>query len=80
MSDLGHCTPVMESHFNKVAGLKVSKSDSNTGVFLVLVYFTTRVPDTSDTSATRVSHECDTSATRVLHERHECNTSEKLWF
>ena len=33
-----------------------------------LVYFTTRVPDTSDTSqtqTTRVCHECGTSATRM---------------
>ena len=33
-----------------------------------LVYFTTRVPDRSDTSATRT--------TRVRHERQECNMSE----
>ena len=32
-----------------------------------LVYFTTRVPDTSDTSVTRT--------TQVRHERHECETS-----
>ena len=43
-----------------------------------LVYFTTRVPDTSDTSATRTArvqherHECDTSATRARRVRHEC--------
>ena len=42
-----------------------------------LVYSTTRVPDTSDTSATQTT-QCDTSATRLLHERHECNTSEKF--
>ena len=51
-----------------------------------LVYFTTRVPYTSDTSATRTKsmrHDWDTSdmsGTRVLHERDECDTSEKLWF
>ena len=51
-----------------------------------LVYFTTRVPDTNDTSATRaarVRHEwdrSDTSATRMLHERHHCSTSETFWF
>ena len=59
MSDLGHCTPVMESHFNKVAGLKISKRDSNTGVFLVLVYFTTRVRHecyTNDMNATQVKN------------------------
>ena len=47
----------------------------------MLVHFTTRVPDTSVTSATRatrVQHEWDISnlsATRVLHKRHECNMS-----
>ena len=40
-----------------------------------LVYFTTRVPDTSATRAEHDRHECDTSATRVLHQRHECDTS-----
>ena len=50
-------------------------------LFKDLVYFTTRVSDTSDTSATRttrVRHEYDTndtSATRVRHEQHECDTS-----
>ena len=34
-----------------------------------LVYFTTRVPDTSDTSTRRMR--------RVLHEQHKCKTSEK---
>ena len=47
----------------------------------MLVHFTTRVPDTSDTSATRaarVQHKWDMSnmsATRVLHERHKYNMS-----
>ena len=36
-----------------------------------LVYFTTQVPDTSDTSATWVRHECDTSATRTTRVRHK---------
>lgn len=46
-----------------------------------LVYFTTPVPDTSDTSATRaieVRYKCDTSdtsATRVRHEQQKSNTS-----
>ena len=49
-----------------------------------LVSFTTRVPDTSDTSATRatrIRHEfytTDMTATRVRHEQHECDTSEKI--
>ena len=56
---------------------------------LSLVYFSTRVPDTSDTNdmiATRLRqerHECytnDTSATRVLRERHKYDTSEKFWY
>ena len=47
-----------------------------------LVYFTTRVLDTSDTNATRttrVLHEwdsSDTNATRVLHKPHECYTND----
>ena len=47
-----------------------------------LLYFTTRVLDTSDTSATRaigVRHEwdkSDTSATRVRHMRHDCYTND----
>ena len=61
-----------------------------------LVYFTTQVPGTSDTTATQATrvrhkrHEYDrieTRATRVqhestsaLHKRHECDTSEKFWF
>ena len=40
------------------------------GCFLDLVYFTTRVPDTNDASATQT--------TRGLHERHQCDTSEKF--
>ena len=45
-----------------------------------LVYFTTRVPDTSDASATRVKqarhewHEYNTSETRMRRVRHEWNT------
>ena len=35
-----------------------------------LVYFTARIPGTSDTSATRT--------TRVLHEQYECDTNEKF--
>ena len=42
------------------------------GCFLDLVYFTTRVPDTNDASATQT--------TRGLHERHQCDTSEKFLF
>ena len=45
-----------------------------------LVYSTTRVSDTSDTSAKRVQQEYDTSATRVLHEQQKCDSSEKFWF
>ena len=46
-----------------------------------LVYFTTRVSDTSDTSATSVRYErrqCDANATRatqVHYKRHKCNKS-----
>ena len=56
-----------------------------------LVYFTTRMPDTSNTSVREVQHECytndknvtecymnDTSATRVLLEQHESDTSEQI--
>ena len=43
---------------------------SNWNTFIKdLVYFTTRAPDKSDTSATRttgVQHECNTSATGVI--------------
>ena len=48
---------------------------------LDLVYFTTRVPETSNTSTTqvtRVKHECNTNNTsvaQVRHEGHKCNTS-----
>ena len=45
-----------------------------------LVYSTTRVSDTSDTSAKRVQQEYDTSATQVLHEQQKCDSSEKFWF
>ena len=51
-----------------------------------LVYFTTRVADTDNTSATQVlhkRHERDRSATRtarVMHEWHKCDTSEKFCF
>ena len=44
-----------------------------------LVYFTKRVPGTSDTSATRttrVRHECDMNAKRMARLRHECYTSD----
>ena len=44
-----------------------------------LVYFTTRVPDTSDTSATRatrVRHKCDSSATRTTRVRRECYSND----
>ena len=46
-----------------------------------LVCFITRVPDTSDTSATQTTrvqhekHETNTSETRVTQVRHKCNTS-----
>ena len=43
-----------------------------------LAYFTTRVPDTEDTSATLVRHEryeCDTSETRATRVLHECYTN-----
>ena len=43
-----------------------------------LVYFTTRVPGTSDTSATWVRqewHECNTSETRATRVQHNCETS-----
>ena len=43
------------------------KHSSVTFVYADLIYFTTRVANTNDTSATR-----------VLHERHECDSSEKL--
>ena len=64
-----------------------SRSEKNAFIFqtncvtMDLVYFTKRVPGTSDKSATRTTclrHEwttSDTSATLVLHERHECDTS-----
>ena len=39
-----------------------------------LVYFTTRVPDPTETSLTRVQHEYNMSATLV---KHECDMSEK---
>ena len=48
-----------------------------------LALFTTRLPDTSDMSATQVTrmqHECNTSytsATRVRHKRHEYDISAK---
>ena len=54
-----------------------------------LVQFTTRLSDTSNTSATQATrmqdeqHKCDTSVTRttqVLHKRQECVTSEKSSF
>ena len=44
-----------------------------------LVSFTTRVPDTSDTSTTRATqmqHECDTSNTSATQVRHECYTND----
>ena len=56
----------------------VRVNDTQTTETIDLVYFTTRWPDTRDTSGARVrreQHECDTSATPVLHERHEFNTS-----
>ena len=43
-----------------------------------LVYFTTRVPDTSDTSptwTTRVRQECNTSEMQATWVGHKCNTS-----
>ena len=46
--------------------------------YMNLVYFTTRVPDTSSTSATRIRHGCDTndkSETQMRNEQHECDTS-----
>ena len=70
-----------------IASSKAALNQSNSRslfskvIWIDLVYFTTQVPDTSNTSATqttRVQHECDTndsSATRVRHEWHECNTS-----
>ena len=48
-----------------------------------LVYFTTRVPDMSDTSVTRTTrvrqkrHKCNTSATQVWHECYTNDTSAK---
>ena len=48
-------------------------------VFVDLVCFTTRVPDTSDTSVTRVRHErheCNTSATWTTRARHQCFTND----
>ena len=45
---------------------------------LDLIYFTTQVPDTSDTSATwatRMRHECNTSETWGTQVRHECYTN-----
>ena len=51
-----------------------------TPVFLNdLVYFTTRLPETSDTSATQVQHErheCDMSATWMTRVRHEWHTND----
>ena len=44
-----------------------------------LVYFTTLVSGTSDTSATRTTraqHECNNSATRTTRVRHECYTND----
>ena len=44
-----------------------------------LIYFTTRVPDTSDTSATRatgIRHECNTSDTSAARVRRECYTND----
>ena len=47
-----------------------------------LVYFVTRVPDTSDTNdrsatqTTRVQHEWDTSDTSATQKRHECYTND----
>ena len=82
MSDLAHCARVMESHFNKVAGLQVFKRDSNTGAFLDLVYFTTGVADTSDTSAARVQHECytnDMNATQVKNFGFDNGTCENIF-
>ena len=46
-----------------------------------LVYFTTRVPDTSNTSATGLRHECytkNTSATRVENFDFDNDTSENI--
>ena len=46
-----------------------------------IVYFTTRVPDTSETSATRVQHEwhtCDTSEKRATRMRHGCHTNDTM--
>ena len=37
-----------------------------------LVYFSTRVPETSNTSATQARRECDTSAMRKTSVRQEC--------
>ena len=48
-------------------------------LFLDLVQFTTRMPDTSDTSATRVTrnqHECDTNNTSATQVRNECYTND----
>ena len=52
---------------------------SNWNTFIKdLVYFTTRAPDKSDTSATRttgVQHECNTSATGVIWLQHKYDVS-----
>ena len=56
----------------------VRVNNTQTTETIDLVYFTTRWPDTSDTSGARLrreQHECDTSATPVPHERHEFDTS-----
>ena len=47
-----------------------------------LVYFTTRVPDTSNTSATQVRHECytnDTSPTQWINFDFDNDTSENIF-
>ena len=45
---------------------------------MIVVYFATRVPDTSGTCAIPVRDKCDTSAMQVQHEQQECDTNDTI--
>ena len=47
-------------------------------LFIDLVYFEKRVPDTSETNATRVRHECDTSEASATQMPHDCDKNDKI--
>ena len=83
-----NCYNVQQILFNFIVGLN---NKSMQGVILIikmvhsdLVYFTTRMSDTSNastTQATQAQHECDTSNMRttwVSQERHDWNDGGKF--